>query len=295
MLIYKIASEQHPYDTLLNENGVVTEYVAPALFNFMTTMSIASRCKAKTPDAVVAYRPNQALAAISARKVNATKDAPLPYPIILYVTTDTPLPESLYREVTGGLDAIVFENEPTQHAWQNVKNIHLVRRNIVIPRPAPYNIDIIKQAKDKLTLVYVGPIGTADTLGKMLDSIARLDDAHQPKVIVAGTAKARYVMPVVKRARANRLDVTWLGDEADMDTLLPQADGFIESVTGAPSDIEKVLMSNGIPGVSPSQLTDWLDPEKRTRMSADAVAKYRAQYTPELYAERVKNLLNELR
>lgn len=296
MLIYKISSQPCHHDTILESNGVVTEYVVPAPLNFLTTVGLASKCKKKNPDAVITYKPSQALAAVSARKINrTTKDTPLPYPIIFYVTSETKVPLSIYREVAEGIDAIVYENEATRKNWHKVKNIDLVKVSSVIPRPAD-NEYIEKNENNSATvLVYAGPIGKAETLGRILDKIARLDESIQPEVNVLGTAKARYIMPVVKRARANKLNVNWLGENTEPDTAFAQADGFIISSPGSPCEIEKQLMAMGVPPVAPETIDQWLDPQQRKTMSAEAKKIYAKEYTADVYANRIKNLLNSLK
>ena len=297
MLIFEIASFLHPSYELLDDFGVVVKNVSPSRFSFLTSMRIATACKQQQPDVIFTHDVKNSIAAISSRKISNTKDSGRHVPIVLYVHNGTALPHSIPTDVVEGLDAIVFETLDEQQRWTKVRNIELLKNTTVIPYPGPSSELPKKTSKEKSSkpkLGYVGPIDKGKTLAEMLEKIASLESEKQPEIIVAGTTKARYIMPVVKRARANKLDVKWLGDEYIEDDVLSEIEGFIPS-SSALSMTEKRLLANGIPEVFSEKLHDWLDVEKREKMAGEAVTKYDESYTPNLFVERFRTLVGNIK
>lgn len=296
MLICEIASVSHFQNNVDESHSMEVKTVRPSRFSFLTSMRIATLCKHENPDIVWTYNLDDALGAISARKINKQSDTPLPYPIVLDIVDVATLGKSIPTEVAKNIDAIVFESEELQRKASAVKNIDLIKINTVIPLPGGNSIEETNGCK--ITEPVLGYILQGDeltTLKKMLSKLATLDTDKQVKLIVSGTGKARYVMPLVNIARANHLDVEWAGEKSNHEYLATKVSGFVPASYDRLTNTEKHLMASGLTPVSPEDLETWLDENKRRDMSKEAQNFYRQNYTFEHFSESINLLLRKLK
>lgn len=298
MLIFKVAykkdSDAYP-DRLLEDAGETIVHINPSTFSFLTSMRIATECKSHTPDAVIVYRMKDAVGALSARTLNQAVDKlRSPYPILFYIDDKTNRPIRVTTEVMNKIDVWIFESEEILDEWKKIDGF-APRRTEVIPRPAE-DTPIAERTSpnDKPTLSYFGELGDCRLLGATLGAIAKQRLGGQVNIRVRGTGKARYIMPVVKLAKANALNVEWLGDEYDIDSELAKTDAWIVS-SRIPAQIEKRLMANRRPGITAATVADLLDHEKYSLAADEARREYLVKYTPEKYIENIRSLLAETR
>ncbi|MCH5219980.1 MAG: hypothetical protein J1F20_05355 [Muribaculaceae bacterium] len=326
MLIFKIAPNLDYPDTCLQERGVEVQLVAPSIFSFLTSVRISSQAKKKIPDAIFVYTVKEALSATSARRLLNGFDEPQkkhytevsqhgqhsgrkiisPLPIVFFVTSETKCPLSIPAEVCEGIDAIVFDNETTRQKWHQVKNIEKIKRQELIVRPAiertlpdktstraKYEI-----ADNKTVIEFIGNLNTSVNLRKALDNLVKTREAERFAIRICGTAKPGNVMPLVKRMRGTGVDVKWLGEDYILADELALADAFIQS-EASPDENEIFLLSRGIPSIPPNSFSEVVMTTRQESPSKENNEDEKSQltdlYSPAGYADRVLNLIEQLR
>lgn len=295
MLIYEI-TENPTFDKCnFVESPVTFQKIRPSRFSFFTSLRIATECKHKTPAAILTYNLTDTIAAVSARELRKD-DQPL-FPIFMYVQHMTSLPKSIPSKIAKNLSGMIFETESEKKRWESVRNFEEIEYKAVIPTPAQFeqlNIKSTFRAKSlsDLTIGYIGPIANGLTLKTHLEKAGRLDTDNQPLILVAGTAKARFIMPIVKRAKANKLNINWLGDDMAMNEIIEQIDAFIPSGE-ALSTIEKQALANGIPQIEMTELESLLDEETRNAYSLSSKELYNTMFKEKIVADKFKNLIIE--
>lgn len=292
MLILKLAQEIHKNresDEALTTAGHDVKYLRPSAFSFATSMNIAAMQKRNVPDAVIAYRIKDAVAAVSARTLLDKSRAP--YPIVFRADESTKLPPHIVGSVANGVDVWLCNNNTTANKLTEEYGIDSGRVR-ALPYPGPSTpIATAEKADDVLTLIYAGPIGQGQRLSAMVERLAKADLPRRVELRIIGTAKARYVMPIVRRCRALNLPVTWLGDNCDSEKEYAAANAWVRS-GDAPCAVEIRLMANGRPGVDADTLATFVaDPQAA---AAAAVSDYDATYRPDRYADAVTRTINTL-
>lgn len=300
MLILSIVDQPRISAPLLAGIGVNVEQVVPSRFSFLTSLRIATAVKHKNPDVVVTYNVNDTIAAISARRLSDRKNDAPPFRIFFYIEHTLTLPRSLPVEIAKQVDMLVFDSQQTLSSWKGLLSRIDSDKIAIISQPgqpAPLSDSTARDTSVpdiKAVLSYVGPIYNGRRLKDILSLTARLPEERQPHIRVLGTAKPRIVMPIVKTSRANKLDIRWLGDDFDIEKELALADGFIASAD-VPSQNELRLMANAIPEVTPANLNEWLDAEKRAQLGRDARDRFNETFTSDIYVAKVKEIIDKCR
>lgn len=287
MLIFQIASDLRKEQSLYEKHDIAVRYVRPSRFSFLTPMRIAAESKRGLPDAIFVYRPKDAVAALSARTLIGSDVS-----VTLWIDHNRNVPHTLHSRTAEQLEAVVFDSETTRRNWQSVKNIDKVRQQVVRPPFVETEIckPTFKGGDGPLTILYIGQIGKGESLGAFLDGLARNSDNQKIAVRVLGTARARYVMPIAKRAKANRLNVTWLGDEYDLQSEMFECDGFIQAAP-VPDENEMRMLAIGKPVVEVDRLNHFIGEEGRREMSYNSLRKYIDEHSPEGYFAWLKHYL----
>lgn len=306
MLIYIITDTQAPDLSFLRIPDTEVKEIGASHFSFLTSMRIASEAKKNIPDLVIVFSTASLIGALSARRLVSAAKGGRPFKIVLWIGNSDVKTKALPREVALATDAVIFENETLKIKWSAVRNIDKVRNLLTIPLPPvggaiatnstgpvqPRNVEA-SEAPAVPRLVYVGPIGKGKRLKEMIESVLSLSSDRRPRVTVAGTAAAAYVMPAVKLARSKKLDVEWLGEPYDFDAQAGLPDGFFIS-DDVFCSLEKKLLGAGVPRVSTETLRDWLDPEKRKHMSNRAVSQYNDNFSEETFLLNFNKLMDSL-
>lgn len=288
MLIYKIALNSHKDTPPIQDFEF--RHLQSSHFSFITSIRIAAECKRVTPDAIFTYCPKDAMAALSARKIDANSNHH--YPIFLIIESGTKIPISLHPEVAQGIDAIIYESETIKERWAVVKNLEKIRRTAIVAPPGDNTPIQKKEAPGPFILGYVGSLAHLENLSKMIDTLSCMPTEECPSIVVLGTAKARYITPLIRRAKANNLHIRWLGNDYEKEAILSSLHGYIPS-GDAPSTLEKRLLANGIPEVTPDNLPKWLKPDTQKEIRKAALFEYSTKYLAEIYTEKIKELLNQ--
>lgn len=295
MLILKINNKKNPEvldDTTrsqLEEHGLTIEDLDPSSMSFLTSMRIATACKKNTPDIVLTYTMSDALGAISACEL--TQKRGKNFKKAFRVTSRTVIPHSIPKAIKNGIDIWIFDSCKTLNAWKVLLEF---RQTCIIGQAgAMFHVEhTTNKDTDNLPveLTFIGELGKAENLAKIVNAMANLEPDQRPGIRVSGTGKARYVMPIVKRARLMDLNITWLGENFNIDTEIARADGFILS-DNPYSSAEIQAMSAGVPPVDASNLSEWINPDIRIGMTKKAVENYASNHAPAAVASHFKNLL----
>lgn len=295
MLIYKIATELHKSDTLLIENGVDINLVVPSRFSFLTSLRISTEIKKREPQAIFVSDIKNALAALSARKLNRTGA------IIFFADSRSKIPLSLPDEIATGIDAMVFDGESTKSAWEQVRNIDKVKRTEIInPSSVITDLQDKDSSRTKLNisptlkiLTFAGPLDDVTNLKKTLDKLSQNEKVRDIKVRILGTGKARTIMPLVKRYRATQTDIDWLGEDYELNEELAASDGFILAGK-VPTPNEIILLKNHVPAIDHLNLDKWITGEDILSMREEAYDRFVQLHEPQMFVNKIKGLLFDL-
>ncbi|MDE6397312.1 MAG: hypothetical protein K2K84_08570, partial [Muribaculaceae bacterium] len=91
----------------------------------------------------------------------------------------------------------------------------------------PLNPKPDRRNGDPVNLLHTGPLEKLATLSASIDVMTDLGETNPLELTVLTTGQARYVMPIVRRARANKIPVDWKGDEYDFEKELEKADAIL--------------------------------------------------------------------
>lgn len=240
------------------------------------------------------YKITDAMAAISARKIKTDDNKKIPYPIFLFIASSTEIPLTIQKDVASNIDAIIFENEKIKGAWEKVKNLNLIKHEEIISLPASspkHQNPTKKNNSEKQILGFVGPLSKGEKLKKLIDGVNNIAQESRPKIIVAGTGKARYIMPIVKIARANRLDIEWLGEREDLENMYSQLDCFFVSGDSFTED-EKRLLADGVYAINEENIkTRGCSGTDKTAYQEEARILFRQHFSPEKFLKNLECLI----
>lgn len=293
MLIYNIASKKHSPNNSVRFSKLEVTDIAGARLSFITAMRIATECKKNTPDVIFTHSLSDATAAASAQSLDTHSS--LPYPIVLFIDYKTKIPRSINRSIASKIQAVVYDSEITRKNWSAVININIPPLHTVIWRAVECTRDNNDtcESKTKPEIIFSGTIEKKSPLADILDAIAEKELQNRIKVTVYGTGKGNYVMPMVRRAKANRIDVEWMGENLEKNFFNFNFQGFIPA-NQCHTESEIKFLAKGIPEVNRQNLTEWLSPEKRVEMVENAKASYLEKHTPEAYEKSILNLLEKI-
>lgn len=304
MLIYKLTTNFHHRDELLSQIGITVENIPPSRFSFLTAIRLAAKYKHQLPNAIIVSSFKNLIATVSAEKIIDSLNCKS-IPIILWVGDKTKAPLNIRNFFIDKISQIVFENETVKDRWLNLDYLKGFNRYSIIPTPLKQSsykelMDETKSAEiddanisKKLVLTYLGDIGNGENLNAIIQKIATEGLQEIIHLRILGVGKAKHIMPIVKKARVNHLDINWLGVDYDLPNELSISEGFIMS-NPTLSDNELYLLSKGIPGVNSDNLSDWIDSEKRNKMKEASRKTFNELYSEKQFIFKVEQLLKSL-
>lgn len=305
MLIFEITDKTSSLSDIFSQesgnmatDGFAWRKIMPSRLTFLTSMRIATELKHHSPDAIIAYTIADAQGAVSARKLQTGDSSRKTTRILLYALHADKLPKSINKDVASNIDAILYDCPETKEKWSKTRNINKILNQKTVPYPvaAPKvaaanaaNNDADIQPNKKPCLGHVGPINDGKSLKKLMERLIGTDcDGFD--IVVAGTAQAGTVMPIVKLARANKIPVEWLGNDYDSETLQRRLTAFYPSGQ-ALSDTEKVLLSKGIPALDPDKKIEKDELMPSYLKSGQAVETFEKTYRPQIFQENLNSIL----
>lgn len=207
----------------LDSLGLTSHSVSPTLFSAFTSMTIATECDRRNARLVHTYRPLDAMAAISARRIAKRRD----FSVVLEFADNAPRPRSISKDILKGVDAWVL---PTDRLADMAAASHKPCL-VMLPKSAETDGRPLPAAGDKPHhLLWAGPL--EKNIERLKDAIRLVGNSDgRVRLTVLGTGTARYAMQAVKLSRAlpDPSLVQWLGDNYSPDRILPEATAIVQS------------------------------------------------------------------
>ncbi len=215
--------------------GIDARSLTPTPLSAFTSVVIANECSKHDDIGIVhTFRPDDAMAAISARKISSNKN----FKVVLEFPDNAPRPRSLNKEVIAGVDAWVFATSRLADLASTSGKLALIMTNL---------IDAQEQRKlpvsAERSLMWVGPLEkNIVNLKEAIRLVGRSDG--NARLTVLGTGTARYAMQAVKMSRAipNPELVQWKGSDYNMDEVMQRATAIVQS-QDEPTSLELDLAS----------------------------------------------------
>lgn len=296
---------------------------ASAGLSFMTAMTLAAQLKQFDAEFVLAHRTQDAVAAASARKL--VRDRGRDFKIILRLTPEH-TPRHLSRTLLREVDAWVV-TDPEGVSSRLGSDMALIPRYTTILPSLNSEISWAENndtgGQDSLLIMWWGEITPDSPLETIVSALKRYGErdpeaAARLTLVIHGTGKARYVMPIVKTARqikaarivwADKTDTIISHPEAVSDTAsihthitLIKPDLVIDAKPL--NDINIAARRDSIPTVALSgvgqavdllnELTHDTDDLKKV-LAQQSHLEYEQKYDPMFHVEQWQKLLNSLR
>lgn len=178
--------------------------ISPAFISAFTAVKIAKAIDRYDADIVEASRIEDALAAISARKLSAKKD----YKIVSRVMPNSPIPIAIPQDILENVDGWLFSSQRLMDEFpEGCKNGKVLQ----IISFEDFGQDD-KTICDEVVISWIGDIVNTDRLRRCLDAV---EQSGNFTLRICGAGKAKDVMPLVRMARhmPNGNKVIWVGEE----------------------------------------------------------------------------------
>lgn len=214
---------------LMRENGIPCDDISPSFLSAFTAMSIASEVDKKAYDIVEVSRLDDAMAAVSARKLADGR-----FSIVMVAKANSSAPKSIAQDIRNGVDGWIFQSERLRSLYPDG-----LKNGAVIPPLAEIRVAIPLPLFDAASLpaqgrfLWIGPIdGNSERLKAAIEAIGASDGALS--LVICGTGKARHAMPAVRLSRVvnerlGRQAIEWRGENFSLEQEAEQADGIIQS------------------------------------------------------------------
>lgn len=275
-----LGSAQRDIDRMLAAKGVVKKYVAPASMSFLTSLRIATALKTFAAETVVVHTSGDLNATRSARCLLDKDRRGLG--VVYHARHDDP-GRSIVRSVMGEANVWVFDCEDTRSRFASMRDMYMKRTALLHPTttgaPAP------AATTDILTLVWFGTVAYPLLLKGVIEWLTTHDDVQ---LRVCGTSRAREVMPLVKLARDNNINVEWLGEDYDLESELAGAHAAIASAP-APGDEELRMMAGGKPVLDAARLDEWY--ANRREIEEQTRSTWNTLHSPQIYTDTYMTLM----
>lgn len=187
-----------------DDRGMRLMTVSPSLISAFTSMKIAKAIDRNYADIVDVSRLEDAIAAISAKKLSEKKD----FKIVYRVMPNSPVPLSIPNEILSGVDGWLFSSQRLMQEYPQQCKSPQILQCISFE---DFGHDE-KPICDEVVISWIGNIVNTERLRQCLDAVER---SGAFTLRVCGTGKAKDVMPLVRMARhmPNGNKVIWVGEE----------------------------------------------------------------------------------
>ena len=186
------------------DRGMSLIAISPAFISAFTAVKIAKAIDRYDADIVEASRLEDALAAISARKLSAKKD----YKIVCRVLPNSPVPISIPQDILEGVDGWLFSSQRLMDEYPKECKHPEVLQVLSFDDFGHSGKPVINE----MVISWIGDIINTDRLRECLDAVER---SGEFTLRVCGAGKAKDVMPLVRMTRSmpNGNKVIWVGEE----------------------------------------------------------------------------------
>lgn len=187
-----------------DDRGMRLVGVSPAFISAFTSMKIAKAIDKNYADIVEVSRLEDAIAAISARKLSEKQD----YKIVYRVMPNSPVPLPIPNDILSSVDGWLFSSQRLMQEYPQQCKTPFVLQCLSFE---DFGHDV-KPICDEVVFSWIGDIVNTERLRQCLDAVER---SGAFTLRVCGTGKAKDVMPLVRMARhmPNGNKVIWVGEE----------------------------------------------------------------------------------
>lgn len=285
----RLDDDKKALTSLIEEAGIVTRFVTPSSMSFLTSMRIASECKKAVPDSVICHRLKDVIGAISARELTRKRGGD--FRILYFVSPDDETPKRMPTEIMKAVDCWVFPDEETAARYSAIEDLVMNSSALLYPTTTEGPLKEKTPSKtDSINILYLGPLEKLKSLSDAIDTMVSLDNNNRLTMTVLTTGSARFVMPLVRRARANNLSIDWKGNEYNLEKELARADAILVANPPhlSPREIRALLAGHIL--VSDSRELEAVN-EGKTDEIISRMELLRSYHNPEQYVETLKRII----
>lgn len=225
----------------------VTE-LSPTLLSAMTAMKIAKAMNKEDADVVMVDSMDNAMAAVSARKLNLKQN----FKLTFCAAPNSEIPKSIPKDIAKGVDAWIFPSQRLADLYPDGLN-----RPAVIQPVSLAGTVLTKETHSAPTIGWIGDIRHPDGLKTALEEV----DAQDGRFVlrIAGAGQAKTVMPLVRLSRAlmHGGNVAWVGEGYDTAKEMCMCDAVLRTAPDITST-ETIALQNGIPLIAPAEIPAFL-------------------------------------
>lgn len=253
MKILRISKRPLPENVLrtFSDFGMMVTDLPPTLLSAMTSMKIAKATKKDDYDVVMVDSLDNAMAAVSARKLHTGHD----YKTVFCVPPNADVPKSVPKDIAMGVDGWIFSSQRLLDLYPGGLSVPVVvtpvsLAGIQLERPsAPHPVPIIGWIGD---IIYPEGLRTA---------LEEVDALHGHFILhIAGAGQAKAVMPLVRLSRSlvHKDNVEWIGEGYDVAREMAKCDAVLYTAPDL-TVVETIAVQNEIPVIEPSEIGAFLE------------------------------------
>lgn len=229
--------------------GMSVTDLSPALLSAMTSLKVSKAIGNADYDIVMVDSMDNAMAAISARKLNPKAT----FRLVYFVKPDSEIPKSVHKDIRAGVDGWLFPSQRLYDSYpQELKN-----KAVVVPVSLA-GLKVERECLSVPVIAWIGPIMHADLLKEAIEEV----EVQQGRFMlrVAGAGQAKTVMPLVRLARAlqHGANVEWTGDSYDIAKEMANCSAVLRTAPDI-TPTETIALQNGIPLIRAADIATFLD------------------------------------
>lgn len=229
--------------------GMPVTDMSPALLSAMTSLKVSKAIGNADYDIVMVDSMDNAMAVISARKLNPKAT----FRLVYYVKPDSEVPKSVHKDIKAGVNGWLF---PSQRLYDSYPQ---ELKNKVVGVPVSLaGLKVERECLSVPVIAWIGPIMHADLLKEAIEEI----ETRQGRFVlrIAGAGLAKTVMPLVRMARAlqHAGKVVWIGESYDIAMEMAKCSAVLRTAPDI-NPTETIALQNGIPLIRAADIATFLD------------------------------------
>lgn len=244
------------------EFGMMVTDLSPSLLSAMTAMKIAKAVKKEDFDVVMVDSMENAMAAVSARKLDLNQK----FKLAFCVAPNSEAPKAVAKDIANGVDAWIFPSQRLADMYPAGLKCPTVLQPVSLA-----DVRVTKEPHPTPVIGWIGDIRYPEGLKQALETMDELDGGFILRISGAGLAKT--VMPLVRLSRAlvHKENVVWVGESYNVAEEMGKCDAVLYTAPDL-TPVETIAVQNGLPLIAPSEISVFLDGEEYTNADFDLSA-----------------------
>lgn len=242
--------------------GMMVTDISPTLLSAMTAMKIAKAIRKEDFDVVMVDSMDNAMAAVSARKLNLKQN----FRLVYCAAPNSEVPKSVPNDIVKGVDAWIFASDRLANLYPDGLKCPTVLQPVSLE-----GVEVVRQPNPAPVIGWIGDIRHPEFLKEALEEV----DAQNGRFTlrIAGAGLAKTVMPLVRLSRAlvHGGNVEWVGESYDVATEMGRCDAVLYTAPDL-TPVETIAVQNGIPIITAAEIGTFLDGEDFTNADFDLSA-----------------------